>query len=221
MSDWFVIEGNIGSGKSTLCRLLEESSDNIEVLPEPVDLWRDVIDDNSNKNLLQYYYENQERWSFTFQLYGLMTRMEDIMKENKKELRFVEMSIYTYKHVFARSLYESGKMTSLEWNMYEQWFQWLSNDHFSSLHKAQGYIYLRANPKTSYDRMLKRERMEEKCVPLEYLENINRYHDDWLKTMNEEEVLIIDVDEDFENTPENLENIKERIMKFVEKRQNK
>lgn len=218
----FIIEGNIGSGKSTLCRKLEEEDGKIEVIPEPVDKWKECIDTLTGKNLLQNYYEDQNRWGFIFQLYGLMTRMEDIMRESgkDKEIRFVERSIFSYKHVFARSLYESGKMTNLEWKMYEEWFNWLSQDYFKEMHEASGYIYLRANPQISYERMLKRERNEEKCVPLEYLENINRYHDEWLRTMNQEDILIIDVDEDFEETPENWTKIYERIMKFVSEKTN-
>ncbi len=216
MRDWFVIEGNIGSGKSTLCRMLQESIPSTIVFPEPVDLWKDMIDSDTQKNILQYYYEDQTRWSFAFQLYGLMTRMEDIMKEVKEENMFVERSIYSYKHVFARSLYEKGKMTSLEWKLYEEWFEWLSQKYFSQMHEAKGYIYIRADPQISYERMLKRERTEEKCVPLEYLENINRYHDEWLQTMNPEDILVIDVNEDFENTPEIWEKMKERILQFVQ-----
>lgn len=215
--NWFVIEGNIGSGKSTLCRMLEEENQKIEVIPEPVDAWKSCVDNVSGKNLLQSYYEDQHRWGFTFQLYGLLTRMEDIMKEMNegKELRFVERSIYSYKHVFARSLYEAGKMNPLEWKMYENWFEWLSQEKFGTLHQAKGYIYLRANCKTSYDRMVKRERSEEKALPLEYLENINRYHDEWLKTMDCKDVLIIDVDEDFEHNEEVWKEMYNKIMDFV------
>lgn len=220
MSRWFVIEGNIGSGKSTLCRMLEEENQKIEVIPEPVDAWKACVDDVSSKNLLQCYYEDQYRWGFTFQLYGLLTRMEDIMKEmgEGKELRFVERSIYSYKHVFARSLYEAGKMTPLEWKMYEGWFDWLSQEKFGTLHQAKGYIYLRANCKTSYDRMVKRERSEEKALPLEYLENINQYHDEWLKTMEKKDILIIDVDDDFEHNEEVWKEMYKKIIDFVQER---
>ena len=48
--------------------------------------------------------------------------------------------------------------------------------------------------------MLKRERNEEKCVPLDYFETVCKYHDDWLLSDEyKDRVLIIDVNEDFEN----------------------
>ncbi len=61
--------------------------------------------------------------------------------------------------------------------------------------------------------MLKRERSEEKCVPIDYLIDVNNYHTDWLT--NEDNVLIIDVDQDFENTPEEWLRIHSLIMNFV------
>ncbi len=222
-NDWYVIEGNIGSGKSTLCRMLEVFyNGEAEVIYEPVDEWKSVQNNEDGKNLLQCYYEEQNRWGFSFQLYGLLTRFHDTMKEQQKELRFVERSIFSYKNVFARFLYENKKMNSLEWKMYEQWFDWLSKDSFEVENKPNGFIYLRANPETSYQRMLKRERNEEKCVPIEYLESVNKYHDDWLSEQSlESDILIIDVDKDFENTPEEWIRIKELIMNFIEKNKKK
>ncbi len=136
---WFVIEGNIGSGKSTLCKMLENQSDNIEVICEPVQEWKNMFDDNTSKNLLQVYYEDQNRWGFTFQLFGLFTRIKDVLNPQVKDLRFVERSIFSYKNVFTRFLFEKGKISSLEWKMYNEWFNWLSNDIF---HKKTNLMVL-------------------------------------------------------------------------------
>ena len=116
-NDWYVIEGNIGSGKSTLCRMLEVFyNGEAEVIYEPVDEWKSVQNNEDGKNLLQCYYEEQNRWGFSFQLYGLLTRFHDTMKKQQKELRFVERSIFSYKNVFARFLYENKKMNYYYYN---------------------------------------------------------------------------------------------------------
>jgi deoxyadenosine/deoxycytidine kinase len=107
-------------------------------------------------------------------------------------------------------------MTDLEWKMYNQWYECLVKETFEDINMPDGYIYIRADPETSYQRMLKRERSEEKCVPKEYLETINRYHDEWLKTIEPEKVLIIDVDKDFEHTPEEWERILGIIQDFIQ-----
>ncbi len=215
---WFIVEGNIGSGKSTLCRMLKrELEEEAEVIFEPVDKWRSTVDNDTGNNILQNFYVDQNRWSYSFQTYTFLTRMEDMMKEQTKPLRFIERSIYTDKLVFARSLYETGKMTSLEWNMYNRWFDWLSEECFRRTNRPTGFIYIRADPQTSYDRMLKRERSEEKCVPLEYLTTVSKYHDEWLFQENQENVLVIDVDRDFESTPDEWERVYGLIREFVER----
>lgn len=213
---WFIIEGNIGSGKSTLCRMLKEDmKDDAEVIYEPVDKWRNTKDEDTGNNILQNFYVDQNRWSYSFQTYTFLTRMEDVMKSQEKNLRFIERSIYTDKLVFARSLYDTGKLTSLEWNMYNSWFDWLSEECFQKVNRPSGFIYIRANPETSFQRMLKRERSEEKCVPLDYLTTISEYHDAWLCQEDQKDVLVIDVNQDFENTPEEYERVRELIMNFI------
>ena len=61
-----VVEGNIGSGKSTFLQHFERWSSQVELLPEPVESWRNL----NGHNLLQQMYEQPERHSLTFQTYG-------------------------------------------------------------------------------------------------------------------------------------------------------
>jgi deoxyadenosine/deoxycytidine kinase len=219
-SKWFIIEGTIGAGKSTACRMLSDAVEEAEVLFEPVDKWRATLDDVSGSNILQKFYEDQHRWSYSFQTYTFLTRMEDMMTvPQRKPIRFVERSIFTDKYVFAKSLTDMGKMTSLEWNMYNDWWCWLSKECFDKIDRPAGFIYLRTSPETAHARMLKRERSEEKCVPLDYLKINVQYHDDWLLSDEfREDVLVIDVNEDFENNPEEFARVKGLIMEFVQAR---
>ena len=64
----FSIEGNIGSGKSTLVKILTRTFKmlgNIPIiyLPEPVSIWESITDKNG-KNIIEKYYENQEKYAF-------------------------------------------------------------------------------------------------------------------------------------------------------------
>jgi hypothetical protein len=69
--------------------------------------------------------------------------------------------------------------------------------------------------------MLKRERSEEKCVPLDYLTTVSEYHDQWLMQEGQEDVLVINVDKDFESTPEEWERVNGLIQEFVAKKTGK
>jgi len=66
------VEGNLGSGKTTFLKLLSEHIPEITLMKEPVELWQNV----QGHNLLELYYKNFKRWSFTFQTYALFSRMQ-------------------------------------------------------------------------------------------------------------------------------------------------
>ena len=65
------IEGNIGSGKSTLIKYLQNNYlDNplkIYFLPEPVAIWESITD-NQGVNIIEKYYANQSKYAFSFQM---------------------------------------------------------------------------------------------------------------------------------------------------------
>jgi deoxyadenosine/deoxycytidine kinase len=71
------IEGNIGSGKSTLIkklRELPEFQNGFTFLPEPVDEWN-TIKDSDGITILEKYYSDQKKYAFSFQM------MDNFQKE--------------------------------------------------------------------------------------------------------------------------------------------
>lgn len=210
----FIIEGNIGSGKTTLCKLLELSdTTRSEVIYEPVNKWIDLVDKQDN-NILKLFYGDQERYAYTFQTYAFLTRAKLLKEKQTKPIRFMERSIMTDKHVFAKALYETNKMSELEWKMYNEWSAWLYDDIIQSVGEPSGYIYVRCEPEISHNRLKIRSRSEENSVPLEYLQLLHKYHDDWL--LNDTNVLVIDVNKDFEHDKEELECIMNKINNFID-----
>jgi energy-coupling factor transporter ATP-binding protein EcfA2 len=76
-----VVEGNIGSGKSTFLKFLNQTLPNtINVFYEPVDQWRNL----NGHNLFELMYRDPTRWSFTFQTYVQLTmmKMHDSIRSN-------------------------------------------------------------------------------------------------------------------------------------------
>ena len=195
------LEGNIGTGKTTfiviLQRLLQTLYPTKEIvfLKEPIDEWFKINDDNG-RNILDYFYKDQERWSYSFQMNAFISRMKQIEQyANKDVIVICERCVFTDKNVFATLLYETNKISKMEWKLYEQWFEWLTqNDELLPNH----YIYLQADYKISYERMLKRARTEEDAIPIEYIEKVAEKHDDWMKTIPEEKKTVFNVNDDFE-----------------------
>ena len=172
------IEGNIGSGKSTLLAELEyiyAQDPTICFLQEPVDVW-DSIKDDEGVTILQKYYADQKRYAFSFQMMAYISRialMREALKKNYRVI-LIERSVYTDSAVFAKMLFDDKKIEEIEYKIYLRWV----NEFIADFPPVK-YIYVRAEPAVSYQRILQRGRQGE-TIPLDYLENCHKYHDDWL-----------------------------------------
>jgi len=71
------IEGNIGSGKSTLMDQLRAERADWVFIDEPVSLWSSLRNEDGD-SLLQLFYKDRTRWSYTFQNCALLTRFQNI-----------------------------------------------------------------------------------------------------------------------------------------------
>jgi deoxyadenosine/deoxycytidine kinase len=172
---WYIIEGNIGCGKTTLIRNLK-SLENVEVIEEPVAEWLKIKDEN-NENILGLFYKDSKRYAYLFQTIVFKSRLMSLDKPQEKSIRFSERSIWTDKNVFAKNCYEMGVINTIEKKTYDTWFNWLENKMHS---KPNGIIYLRALPEICEARMKRRDRAEESSVSLDYLTKIHEKHEEWL-----------------------------------------
>ena len=126
----FSLDGNIGSGKSTLIHLLKENQEILQnnigreiiFLQEPVDDWKNIVDEN-NKNLIENYYVDQKKWGFSFQITTLISRISQLknIRDNGCEVVVItERSISSDKNVFCKMLYDDGIINTLDYNIYNR-----------------------------------------------------------------------------------------------------
>ena len=172
------IEGNIGTGKSTFIRELQNkvgSDETIIFLQEPVDVWNSIKDENG-KSILERYYQDQHTFAFPFQMMAYISRislLRNAMKKNPKVI-ITERSVMTDKMVFASMLKQDKKIDDIGYSIYCKWF-----DEFKQDLPEFTYVYLRCDPTISSKRVIKRNRTGE-TIPLEYLKTCHEYHDKWL-----------------------------------------
>lgn len=216
------IDGNIGSGKSTLIQILQDelkNNNNIIFLQEPVSEWLQVTDGKTN--ILNNFYTNKKRWSYTFQNFAFITRshiMQNAIKYNmvgyfqKRKVIITERSTETDKNIFAKMLYDEGVMDELEYKLYNYWYDKL----FDNNYKNNNIIYLRTTPLDAYNRINKRGRDEEKEIPIDYIQDVHKYHDDWLvngtKNCN---ICYLDGTDDFQNNEKCKKNLVKSISVFI------
>ena len=82
---WYIVEGNIGSGKTELLTKLNENID-CEIIKEPVEIWQSIT--GNGKNILQQFYENPSRYAYLFQTIVFKTRLQSIDYPQLKSIRF-------------------------------------------------------------------------------------------------------------------------------------
>jgi deoxyadenosine/deoxycytidine kinase len=213
------IEGNIGSGKTTFVSLLKDylKLKNLKytIVKEPVDEWMNTKD-SSGTNILEYFYSNQNKWSYAFQMNSFISRVksiDDARKSNKYDIIFIERSVYTDRYCFAENCFQLGNMTEMEYNIYINWHDWLC-ENFNT--KPSGYVYLKTSPTVSFHRVNKRLRDGEGGIELEYLESLHIKHNNWLENeeKNNTRVLTLDVSEDFVNSSSMNEMVNKIIKTF-------
>ena len=182
----FTVDGNIGSGKSTLIKLMKQKykeflNKKIVYLPEPVDIWESIRDKNG-KNVIESYYENQSKFAFPFQMMAYISRVHQIREImntcEDNTIIICERSVYTDKHVFAKMLHDNGTMNDIEIQIYKKWF-----DEFVKDFPFSGIIYVGTEPTKSLERVKIRNRKGE-TIPLSYLEMCHQYHEIWLNNSN-------------------------------------
>jgi len=198
---FFIVEGNIGAGKSTFLNVLNRYLD-VDLVYEPCSRWQKVEGD---ENLLENFYNDTPRWAYTFQTYAFVTRVLELEKharESHNPIHVLERSVFSDRYCFAKNCYELDLMSRLEWKLYKDWFNWLVDNYVPI---PNGFIYLRVDADVCFDRLTKRNRHEESSVSLDYLKLLGNKHEDWLIEKIEVApylanvpVLVLGCNEDFE-----------------------
>ena len=187
------IDGNIGSGKSTLYDELQsyyKENEDICFVPEPVDDWKSIVD-KSGVPILTNLYKDTNKYAFRFQMMAYISRLHLLrkqVKENKYKIIISERCVQTDKNVFAQMLYDDDLIDHDEFQIYLKWF-----DEFLDDIKLSGIIYVRAEQHVCSKRNKIRAR-EGENIPIEYLTKCHDYHEKWLNSYNEKIVIDANID---------------------------
>jgi len=172
------LEGNIGSGKSTLLKKLKEVEPEWVFVDEPVDSWMS-IKNSDGENLLEAFYKDKKRWSYTFQNAAVLTRgmmikeaVEKVHASGKSAVIIMERCIETDRNVFATMLKEDGLLNGIEWELYNRWYSFLRD----MVPQMNAYIWVDTPPDVCAERIVKRARHGEEGIPLSYLKDLDKAH---------------------------------------------
>jgi deoxyadenosine/deoxycytidine kinase len=192
------VAGNIGSGKTTLTRLLAGHYD-----------WEAHYEDIEENPYLNDFYEDMQRLSFNLQVYFLYSRFSKIAEFQKSpKVSINDRTIYEDAYIFAPNLHSMGLMSTRDFDNYFALFNLIN----SLLSPPDLLIYLRASVPTLVNQIQKRGRKYENSIRIDYLKRLNERYEAWISTYNLGKLLIIDVDAN--NFSENKEHLSEVIDKI-------
>ncbi len=192
------IAGNIGSGKTTLTRLLAKHYN-----------WDAHYEDVDDNPYLNDFYDDMQRWSFNLQIYFLNSRFNQILDIRKSGQTVIQdRTIYEDAYIFAPNLHSMGLMTTRDFENYYTLFNLMA----SLIDPPDLLIYLRASVSTLVTQIQKRGREYENTIRLDYINRLNERYEAWIEGYNLGKLLIVDVNNtDFYNNPEDLGDVINKI----------
>ena len=191
------IAGNIGSGKTTLTKMLAKRFG-----------WQPHFEPVANNPYLDDFYGDMNRWSFNLQIYFLNQRFKDVVEISKsKDTIIQDRTIFEDACIFAPNLHDMGMMSDRDFANYSDLFDLM----ISLVNLPDLMIYIRSSIPTLIGHIEKRGRDFEQSMRIDYLKGLNDRYENWIKGYKGK-LLIIDGDNiDFESNPKDFNTIADSI----------
>jgi deoxyadenosine/deoxycytidine kinase len=196
------VAGNIGSGKSSLTKLLAGRFG-----------WKPFFESVEDNPYLNDFYGNMKRWAFNLQVYFLSNRFRShkAITEGTDSV-VLDRVIYEDAEIFARNLYEIGNMEERDYQNYVALYHVM----IEYLHPPDLLIYLQATVDTLVKQIASRGRNFEQTIKREYLEQLNHHYETWTKQYRHGPILTVSTDSiDFVNRSNDLETIVGMVTKRI------
>jgi len=192
------IAGNMGSGKTTLTKMLSEHYG-----------WKAHYEEVEENPYLDDYYRDIKRWSFNLEIFFLRQRFRDLLAIAKSSDTIIQdRSIYEGVYVFVANNRAMGNLSERDFATYMDLFEQMS----SVVKFPELMIYLRASVPHLVGNIQKRGRSYEQGIPLEYLQNLNSRYEDFINYKYRGKVLTFEADNlDFEHRPADFATVTNTI----------
>lgn len=191
------IAGNIGSGKTTLTRMLARRYG-----------WTPRFEPVDKNPYLEDFYNDMSRWAFNLQIYFLNKRFKEVVEIGQSKDTIVQdRTIFEDARIFAPNLHDQGYMSDRDFENYSDLFELM----MSLVKWPQLMIYIRSSIPTLVRHIEKRGRDFEKSIRIDYLAGLQKRYEDWIASYKGE-LIIIDGDKiHFEDNREDFRKVTDMI----------
>lgn len=191
MSQFIVIEGPIGVGKTSLTRLLAKEFDA-----------RLVLEKADENPFLSQFYQDRKKYAFQAQIFFLLNRFQQQREIAQLDL-FNQMTLSDY--LFAKDrIFASLNLNDHELALYEQIYNLLNGQ----IPTPDLVIFLQAKPEVLLHRIKSRNISYEKDVDLDYLKTLTEAYNYYFFHYDLTPLLVVDTSEiDFVNRKEDFQQL--------------
>jgi deoxyadenosine/deoxycytidine kinase len=196
--NFIAIEGNIGSGKTSLSKMLAEEFDAKLILEQFAD-----------NPFLPKFYKDQKKYAFPLEMSFLAERYQQLSDETIQPELFSPFIISDY-YVFKSLIFAEVTLEEEEFKLYKRLFLMMYNN----LVKPDLFVYLYQSTDRLLENIKKRGRDYEKDIESNYLKMINKGYLNFIKSQTGLKILVVDVSKiDFVNNDEDYQKLKDVILK--------
>ena len=181
---YICIEGNIGTGKTSLCEMIAREYNSQLILEEFAD-----------NPFLKYFYDDPERYAFTVELFFMTERHKQLQHSLHNRSLFSEFMVADY-FFWKTVLFASKNLNEQEYRLFLRLFNILSN----SFPNPDLLVYLHRSPEKLLEQIRIRGRYYEENITVEYLQKIQDSYFEYFRSQLSYPILILDVENlDFVN----------------------
>lgn len=197
--NFIAIEGNIGSGKTSLAHQIGDDF-NAKL----------VLERFADNPFLPKFYDDQERYAFPLEMSFLADRYQQLSDDIAQFDLFKNFIVSDY-FIFKSLIFAQITLSKEEYSLYRKMFDIM----YKEIAKPDVYVFLYQNTDRLIENIKNRGRDYEKNIQPEYLEKIHKGYISFIKSQEKLNPLIIDVsDLDFVNNENDYQNIVKQILEF-------
>lgn len=195
---YIAVEGNIGAGKTTLCQMLAQDYN-----------CRLVLEQFADNPFLPFFYENQERYAFSVELFFMTERHKQLQENITQQNLFQDFIVADY--FFLKTLlFARNNLADEEYRLFQRLFHILN----ANFRKPDLIVFLHRSVDNLLENIRHRGRAYEQDIQPEYLKTIQDTYFDYFRTELGLPILIIDVERmDFLQNKEHYQMIVDAMSK--------
>ncbi|MEN8137155.1 MAG: deoxynucleoside kinase [Bacteroidota bacterium] len=196
-NNFIAIEGNIGSGKTSLSTMISNEFGA-----------KLIIEQFADNPFLPKFYKDPKKYAFPLEMSFLAERYQQLNDETSQPDLFSPFIVSDY-YMFKSLIFAEINLEPEEYELYRRLFFMM----YKNLAKPDLFVYLHQDTDRLLKNIKKRGRSYEQDIQVDYLEDIHKGYIEFIRKQLDLKILVVDVSNiDFVENKKDYERIKDLIL---------